>query len=344
MNRTVFIGIWFLACFISSVQARGEQNEYYCIGFYNLENLFDTIHDAGKNDYEYLPAGVNKWNSSKYKNKLQNMAAVLNEMGCDVSPAGMAVVGVCEVENIRVLNDLVRHKKLAHRGWQVLHMESSDKRGVDCALLYNPKFFTPVESRLVPYVTENNTEYATRGFLVVSGNMAGERLHIIVNHWPSRNVKSPMRERAGTIVRHIKDSLLADNPCSKVIIMGDMNDNPHDKSIKMNLGAKREQSEVKTSADLYNPWWNIFCNKETGTLAYRGKWNLYDQIILSGAFLGKKCDGLKYARSEIFVRDYMLNEKGKNKGFPKRTHANRVWLNGYSDHLPVIVTLRKKTM
>lgn len=317
--------------------------EVYSIGFYNLENLFDTIHDNGKNDYEYLPEGVNKWGTMKYRNKLRNMATVLNEMSTDMLPMGLAAVGVSEIENSRVLNDLVNHDILAHRGWKVIHLEGPDQRGVDCGLLYNPKLFKPSSATLIPYTTaDNDTTYKTRGFLTVSGELADEKVHFIVNHWPSRYAKSPARERAGALVKAIKDSLMNAFPESKVIIMGDLNDDPDNKSIKNNLGAKRKSNEIKSPTDLYNPWWDILRSKGLGTLKYRGKWNLFDQIIVSGNLVGKERSTLKYYKPEIFSRSYLMQQEGKYKGSPKRTHASGVWLNGYSDHLPVIIYLIKE--
>ena len=324
------------------IQAQ-KKFEVYSIGFYNLENLFDTIHDKEKNDYEYLPDGVNKWGTMKYSNKLRNMATVLNEMSTDMLPMGLAAVGVSEIENSRVLDDLVNHDILAHRGWKVIHIEGPDQRGVDCGLLYNPKLFKPLSAALIPYTTaDNDTTYKTRGFLTVSGELADEKVHFIVNHWPSRAAKSPARERAGTLVKTIKDSLMNAEPESKVIIMGDLNDDPDNKSIKNNLGAKRKSSEIKLPTDLYNPWWDILRSKGLGTLKYRGKWNLFDQIIVSGNLVGKERSTLKYYKPEIFSRSYLMQQEGKYKGSPKRTHASGVWLNGYSDHLPVIIYLIKE--
>lgn len=343
MKRVCLVFLMLYVTVFSFAQSQGKRYEVYSVGFYNLENLFDTIHDVGKNDYEYLPEGTNKWGTMKYTNKLKNMATVLNEMSSDMLPMGLTAVGVSEVENSRVLEDLVNHEVLAHRSWKVVHVEGPDSRGVDCGLLYNPKFFNPVSTVLVPYITEDNdTTYKTRGFLTVSGDMAGERVHIIVNHWPSRYASSPARERAGVLVRAVKDSLLAAEPDSKVIIMGDMNDDPDDKSMKNCLGAKREQKDIESSSDLYNPWWNILRSKGLGTLKYRGKWNLFDQIVVSGNLVGKERSTLKYYKPEIFTRSYMLQQEGRYKGSPKRTHAGGVWLNGYSDHLPVMIYLIKE--
>ena len=343
--RKFLFPLFALVLFVINAASVTAQKKYevYSVGFYNLENLFDTIHDAGKNDFEFLPDGTNKWGTMKYTNKLKNMATVLNEMSTDMLPMGLAAVGVSEIENYRVLDDLVSHPVLAHRGWKIVHIEGPDRRGVDCALLYNPKLFSPVASKLVPYTTEDNdTTYKTRGFLTVSGDMAGERVHIVVNHWPSRYASSPARERAAVLVKAVKDSLMAQNPQSKVIIMGDMNDDPDDKSMKNCLGAKREQNQIKHDTDLYNPWWNVLRKKGLGTLKYKGKWNLFDQIVFSGNLVGKERSTLKFYKPEIFSRSYMLQTEGKYKGSPKRTHAGGVWLNGYSDHLPVIIYLIKE--
>ena len=342
-NRFLLVILSLFAVLFTAQAQEQKKYEVYSVGFYNLENLFDTIHDAGKNDYEFLPDGANKWGTLKYTNKVKNMATVLNEMGTDVLPIGMAAVGVSEIENSRVLEDLVKHEILAPRGWDFIHIEGPDKRGVDCALLYNPKLFKPICSKLAPYTTvDNDTTYKTRGFLIVNGEMGGESVHIIVNHWPSRYAKSPARERAGDLVRELKDSIMAEMPDTKVLIMGDMNDDPDNKSMKTCLGAVREKEEIQAASDLYNPWWNILRKKGMGTLKYKGKWNLFDQIILSGNLIGTDRSTLKLYKTEIFSRNYMFQEEGRYKGNTKRTHAGGVWLNGYSDHLPVIVYLIKE--
>jgi endonuclease/exonuclease/phosphatase family metal-dependent hydrolase len=341
-NARLFLMMLLLSAFLTA-QAQEKRYEVYSVGFYNLENLFDTIHDKGKNDYEFLPDGTNKWGTMKYTNKLKNMARVLNEMGTDLLPMGMAAVGVSEIENSRVLEDLVKQEPLAARGWDFVHIEGPDRRGVDCGLLYNPKLFKPVNSKLAPYTTEDNdTTYKTRGFLIVSGEMGGELVHIIVNHWPSRYAKSPARERAGVLVRQLKDSIMAAMPDTKILIMGDMNDDPDDKSMASCLGNFRNKEDVKASTDLYNPWWNILRKKGAGTLKYKGKWNLFDQIVLSGNLLGNDRSTLKLYKTEIFSRNYLFQQEGRYKGNTLRTHAGGVWLNGYSDHLPVIVYLIKE--
>lgn len=330
-----------------SAQAQKQFN-VYAIGFYNLENLFDTIHDPGKNDYEYLPEGTNKWNAIKYEHKLANMSKVLAEMGTDVLPIGCAAIGVSEVENANALNDLVSQKPLKDKGFQFAHVEGPDKRGVDCALLYNPKLFTIRNIKLVPYVYELaedvEKDKQTRGFLTVSGELAGEHVTIVVCHLPSRYAGSYYRELGGKQLKVLKDSLQKDDPKVKIFIMGDMNDDPFDKSMAQSLGARREAKEVEMFG-LYNPWWNTL-KSGSGTLFYKGAWNLFDQIIFTENLLDKKqkrnYENLTFYKHAIFRRDYLIQQEGQYKGAPLRTSAGGVWMDGYSDHLPVVVYLVKE--
>lgn len=333
-----------LLCNVASAQTKLAG---YAIGFYNLENLFDYTHDEGKNDYEFLPDGSYHWNKMKYTHKLHNMSRVLGEMGTDKIPDGCAFIGVSEVENAHVLTDLVAQPALAARNFKFCHIEGPDRRGVDCALLYNPKYFTVKNVKLVPYVQklEKDSAFKTRGFLTVSGELAGEHVTVVVCHWPSRFNGSFYRETAGEEVRVLKDSLLRDDPNVKVFVMGDMNDDPTNKSMHEGLGAKENIDEVK-AGEMYNPWYNTLVKGHTGTLKYQGSWNLFDQIVMTPNLLnqnGKKdFSTLKYISHQIFRRDYLFQETGKYKGNTKRTTAGGVWLDGYSDHLPVVVYLAKE--
>ena len=327
--------------------AQDKKADVYAVGFYNLENLFDTIHDNGKNDYEYLPDGTSKWNTLKYSHKLRNMARVLADMGTDKVPAtGCAAIGVAEVENARCLRDLCQQKALKARNIRYVHVEGPDNRGIDCALLYNPALFKVRNVKLVPYiyVKPEDADRATRGFLVVSGTMAGEHVTIIVNHLPSRGAPSFAREEGGRQLRIVKDSLLRDDPGVKLLIMGDMNDDPQDRSMAVSLGAKRQMKDVEAPGGLWNPWWNVLAGG-TGTLMYQGAWNLFDQIIVSHSLLDKQGTGnntsLKLWQWDVFQRDYLIQKSGRYKGQPLRTFGSGNWLDGYSDHLPTVVYLRK---
>ena len=320
----------------------------YAVGFYNQENLFDTCHDEGKRDYEFLPNGSYKWNGLKYEHKLRNMARALADMGTDIlKNVGCAFIGLSEVENARVLTDLVAQGPLKNRGMQFVHIEGPDRRGVDCALLYNPALFTVQKSTLQPYVQEleKDSAFYTRGFLTVEGTLAGESVAVIVCHLPSRFSTSFYRESGARQMRILKDSLLMANPSTKVFIMGDMNDYPTDRSMHEVLGAK-EEIALTGDGEMYNPWYNLLAKQGIGTLSYQGSWNLFDQIVMTPNLLdrtGKKdFSSLTYWKNRICKFDYLLQTEGKYKGSPKRTTAGGVWLDGFSDHLPVVVYLIKE--
>ena len=356
MSKNTFI--LTLLLFVATASfAQEKKFSLYGIGFYNLENLFDTCHDEGRNDYQFLPDGPNKWNGLKYKHKLRNMARVLSEMGTDKLPGlGCAAIGVSEVENANCLRDLCNQEPLKARNFQFVHIEGPDKRGVDCALLYNPRLFQVRNTKLVPYVyvKPEDRDRATRGFLTVSGTLAGEHVTIIVNHLPSRGAEPFYRNEGGRQLRILKDSLLKDDPRVKLLIMGDMNDDPQNKSMAEFLGARRKMKDVENDG-LWNPWWDVLASG-TGTLQYDGKWNLFDQIILSRSLLDVKsfkggkhpsvsqvdCRSLRYWDHKIFRRDYLFQKEGKYKGNTLRTHAGGTWLDGYSDHLPTVVYLIKQ--
>ena len=341
LSLAMFVGV--LLWSLTSKAQQPKKLALYGIAFYNLENLFDTCHDYGKNDWEFMPNGTYKWTGTKYKAKLHNLSRVLSELCTSKIKAGASVIGVSEVENRGVLEDLLREPALRDRGFRILHFDGPDRRGVECAVLYNPRFFHLTDSCLVPYVYPNNdTTHITRGFLVATGELAGEMVHVIVNHWPSRGAQSPVRERAGVQVRAVKDSLLRLYPNSHVIIMGDLNDDPKNKSVTEGLGAVHRKKDVKSNADMFNPFWDTLYKTGQGTLMYQGKWNLFDQIIVSGGLVGDDRSRLQYYNNEVFVRDYLLQHEGKYKGAPLRTHAAGVWLNGYSDHLPTSIYLIKE--
>jgi hypothetical protein len=355
MKKTFILSLLLLLVGVCSVSAQEKKYEIYGIGFYNLENLFDTCHDAGHNDYEYLPDGRNKWTGLKYTSKLRNMARVLAEMGTDRHPLGCALIGVSEVENAKCMADLCNQDPLKKRNMQFVHIEGPDDRGVDCALVYNPSMFKVTDTKLFPYVyvKPEDANRATRGFLTVWGILAGEEVVVIVNHLPSRFAGSFYREEGGRQIREVKDLILKDNPKAKIIIMGDMNDDPKNASMAVALGARQKIKDVEEGG-LWNPWWDTLASG-TGTLQYDGGWNLFDQIILSRSLLDpphmKKldfmpskidCSTLKYFRHEVFRRDYLFQREGRYKGNTLRTHAGGAWLNGYSDHLPTVVYLVKE--
>ena len=340
--------LWILMLLCSVNLSAQRKFSMYAVGFYNQENLFDTCHDEGKKDYDFLPNGSYRWNGMKYSHKLRNMARALADMGTDKLPGvGCALIGMAEVENDNVLRDLVAQEPLKKRGYKYVHIEGPDRRGIDCAMLYNPSLYKVNGVKLYPYVQSlaKDSAFYTRGFLTVDGEMAGERLTVIVCHWPSRFSTEFYREQGGRQVRALKDSLMKADPKLKVIVMGDMNDDPTDKSMTTALGCKADIDKVG-KGEMYNPWYNILAKEGVGTLFYNGSWNLFDQIVMSQNLLnqhGKKdFSTLKFFSNQIFRRDYLIQKEGKYKGAPLRTTAGGVWLDGYSDHLPVVTYFVKE--
>lgn len=315
-----------------------------CVAFYNLENLFDTIDSPDVNDFEYTPNGPNKWNGHKYRSKLQRMSYAISQIGLDRSPVGAAIIGVSEIENRGVLEDLVKQPAIADRSYEIVHYDSPDRRGVDVGLLYNPRLFTVVNSASHRLVMPDRPDFLTRDQLLVSGYLLGEKIHVIVNHWPSRyggeQASRPNRVAAARLTKSIVDSVYRTEPKAKIIIMGDLNDDPFNASTAEVLQARRKADEVKPGG-LYNTMWHIY-DKGVGSLGYQGQWNLFDQIIISSYLLDAPITELKYWKSEVFNRSFLTHQEGRDKGVPLRTHSRGVWLNGYSDHFPTLIYLVKK--
>lgn len=311
------------------------------IAFYNLENLFDTIpnNPLGR-DLEFTPKGERQWNGEKYRNKIHNLARAISNFTSRTTPYGPAVIGVSEIENKSVLDDLVADPQIAGWNLQVVHHDSPDKRGVDVGLLYNPRYFKPEN---VTNHTLTEISFATRDQMCVVGRLLGQRIGVIVNHWPSRlggqEQSSPNREAAARLCRHIADSLWQVDPEMGVIIMGDLNDDPQDKSCAKVLGAKRDRQDVDAHG-FYNPWWRKL-DEGIGTLAYKSSWNLFDQIIISGNLANGADNRWHFWRAEVLNLDFLKDTEGNRQGYPRRTFASGMYLNGYSDHFPTEVFLQR---
>jgi len=343
---TIGMLIMVFTFFVNSLNAQEAKSyKVACVGFYNLENLFDTEDDPAIRDEEYTPDGRKAWDETKYSNKLKNMAHVISNLGTDVSPDGMAVLGVCEVENKRVLEDLVKEEKLKGRDYKIVHYDSPDRRGIDVGLLYQEKYFKVKNSVSYELKFKDFPDYKTRDQLVVTGNMDGEDVSIIVAHWPSRSggqtASEPRRIEAAKLGKHIIDSLLTDNPAAKIILMGDLNDDPVNKSVKNYIQAKGKVSKMKSQDDMYNTMYASY-KEGNGTLAWNDAWNLFDQLIISNALLSEDASSYVFHKSYVYNKPYMKQTEGRYKGYPKRTHAGGEYLNGYSDHFPVFLVLKKE--
>lgn len=312
----------------------------YPIAFYNVENLFDTERDMSINDQDFTPEGKYNWTEIKYNKKLDNLAKVIALLGREKNKEGFAILGIAEVENRKVLNNLVAKPGLQQNKYKIIHQDSPDPRGIDVALIYNPRFFKVSSYKVYPLKIPGNNNIRTRDILVTSGLLNGEPLSVLVNHWPSRRdaSSSALRERAAAICKRISDSIYTRNPQEAIIIMGDMNDDPKDKSTSLVLDAKKEMSQTKKGG-LFNTMWKLH-DAGIGSLRYRDQWNLFDQIIISQNLLTFGQSRLQYAGSEIFVRDFMIQKSGRYKGYPLRTFSGTTFVNGYSDHFPTLIYLK----
>jgi hypothetical protein len=313
------------------------------MAFYNLENLFDYKDDTTIWDEEYMPDGKKAWDSTKYETKLNHMARVIAQIGTKYTPDGPAVLGVCEVENKGVLEDLVEDPQIKKRNYKIVHFDSPDRRGIDVGLLYQEKYFKFKHAEKYPVKFAGSPDKRTRDQLVVSGIMDGEEVNVIVAHWPSRSggsaASQPRRIDAAKVGRRIVDSLLMVSPAAKIIYMGDLNDDPTNVSVTDYLKAKGKQKKME-KGDLFNTMWE-HAKAGTGSLAYRDAWNLFDQIIISKGLMSGDESKYVFHKSVVFWQNFMLNPEGRYKGYPLRTHAAGAYQNGYSDHFPTFIILKK---
>ncbi|HIP49635.1 MAG TPA: endonuclease/exonuclease/phosphatase family protein [Lutibacter sp.] len=321
-----------------------KQYKIRTIAFYNLENLFDTIDDPELWD-ERSPIMEMKGDIAKvYWNKVDNMAKVIADIGVKDAKAPPAIIGVCEIENKSVLEDLVNSKYLKKYNYSIVHYDSHDKRGIDVALLYQSRYFKPTKSKSynVKLYDAGDRVY-TRDQLLVSGVLDGEMIHLIVNHWPSRRggeAKSrPMRVGAAKYNTQMIDSLqkMYDNP--KIFGLGDYNDDPINASFKEVLQATGVKKEVK-EAGIYNPMEDLF-KRGFHTSGYRDNISMFDQIYMTSPALAKDNNYKKWQfyKANIFNPNYLTNPKGRYKGYPFRSFANSSFTGGYSDHYPVYIYL-----
>ncbi|MBI5542016.1 MAG: endonuclease/exonuclease/phosphatase family protein [Bacteroidia bacterium] len=340
--------IFLLVVVVFFIAANGfSQEKKYkalCVAFYNLENLYDTVNDPNKNDEEFLPDGGNKWNTEKYNKKLANMSTVISQIGDEIQAKGPVVLGVSEIENIKVLQDLVASPLLAPMNYGIVQIEGPDKRGVDVALLYQKQHFTVTSSRSVTLSIVGKPDFKTRDQLVVSGLLDGEQMHFIVNHWPSRSggekKSAPLRNAAADLCKSITDSIMKTDANAKIVIMGDLNDDPSNKSLTEHLKVKGDE-KLTQPGDLYNPMYKM--HKEgVGSLAYRDNWNIFDQMIVSQPLLLEDKSSLRFLKARVFKKNYMVQKDGAFAGYPFRTFVAGTWQGGYSDHFPVYIVLVKE--
>lgn len=386
--RFVLISLIFLT--MEKNKAQNARYKAAAIGFYNVENLFDTIESAGLVDGslpyqdefyhrsipvseiskydtvdckckyseknlkgkqiirqliltdQYLPNGSKGWTSKRYKRKIDNLAKVIADLGREYTKDFPAIVGLAEVENREVVQDIVNSDFLKKANYGIVHYNSWDARGIDVALIYQKDRFEVEETTKmeVEIYEGNGSRDYTRDILKVKGKLDGERVYVFVNHWPSRRggekVSFPKRKKAAEVLRKAFEDIKKKEPEAKIMAMGDFNDGPVDESISEVLGAGNKPNEI---VNLMLPMYE----KGFGTLAYRDSWNLFDQIIVTKILTNKQYDKYSIYKSGIFNPYYLINPTGPYKGYPQRTHAGDSYNpNGYSDHFPVYTVLIRK--
>ncbi len=326
--------------------AQKQEVKVAAIGFYNLENLFDTEDDPTIKDEEFTPDGSKAWTEEKYKEKLANMAYVISQMGTDLTPNGVSILGISEIENRKVVEDLLKEPQIAGRGYEIIHYDSPDFRGIDVGLIYNPKHYEVTKSTPIAVdISVGDLKRTTRDILHVEGLFDGEPLHILVNHWPSRRggeKKSAWkRNKAAKMCRTVIDSLEMATPGVKVIVMGDLNDDPTNESVRSHLKAVANKKDLKKNRFLFNPYEDIY-RRGLGSNAYRDAWSLFDQLIMTESLTNEDQDGYYFHKAQVFNKKFLIQRSGQYKGYPMRTFSFDKYQGGYSDHFPSFIYLIKK--
>jgi len=339
------------------------------IGFYNFENYYDTTNQMNVADEEFLPNSSKGYNSIRYNNKSAHLALVIAGIGKINNAKGISLLGIAEIENKMVLKKLAADPMIKKYNYQFIHFDSKDTRGIDVALMYQPAHFKPYQYRSYSLTDATHfTTYATRDILYVQGELDKTWVHILVNHWPSRrggeNASVEKRIWAATVCKRIMDSIESRDPKAKIIVMGDFNDNPNNKSLER--------------LKMYNPFLKLF-NRGMGSMAYRDSWSLFDQILLNTNWSmeqeeqsarSKKAPNLRnpqpalsiinsqhpatmqpssnnyfdliYCKSIIYRSAALTQQDGKYQGYPKRTWNGDQFNEGYSDHYPAIIIFKAK--
>ncbi|MDT0558259.1 endonuclease/exonuclease/phosphatase family protein [Ichthyenterobacterium sp. W332] len=313
---------------------RSNSDKKYCIAFYNLENLFDTVDDAFTNDNDFLPNSAKRWTNKRFDRKVYKLGLAISKLGKDTVGALPAIVGLAEVENKEVINALINSEYLEHVNYSIEHYDSSDERGIDVGLIYNEDVFTVTSSKTYTvYLKDDDGERDyTRDILLVSGKMEEEEVHFIVNHWPSRRDGEVLtNSKRVTAAKHVSDiiaELRQDHDDPQIIVMGDFNDNPDNDSLK----------HLVNNDGLFNPMETIW-SPEKGSQSYDFNWNMFDQILCSINFLSSDNSKLRFFEADVYDEEYLTQFRGKYKGTPFRTYVGKKYKGGYSDHFPVYMIL-----
>lgn len=318
IKKCIFLTAIFLISFTTDAQKKSRT-----IGFYNVENLFDTI-DGINDDAEFLPASKKEWNSTKYNEKLKHIDQVFNEWN---SPL---IIGLCEIENRMVVQDIIKtYSLLAPKQFGIVHYESPDARGIDVALIYDSSYLKLEKSGNLRFTIPGKESPSSRDIVWGKFSVKKDTIIAMVNHWPSRSggqaETEPGRIEAAKTAKKFIDSLLTVNKNYKIVLMGDLNDHPTD--IAPTMISQSLRPMIRKESGEYG-----------GTHSYKDEWDVLDHIMVSKGFLKKKKIRVKKSSGKIHSPKYLLEEY-KGKIVPFRTYAGNKYLGGYSDHLPVSIEL-----
>ena len=312
------------------------RHDMQTVAFYNLENLFDLVDDKHTKDNDFLPTSVKKWTPKRYDNKLKKLSFAISNIGRRETGKHPTIVGLAEVENDKVIKDLIATKHLENCNYSYLHYNSPDERGIDVAMIYDTNAFEVLNSETftIQLSDVNGEADYTRDILLVSGLLDKEKVHVIVNHWSSRREGEKETEHkriaSSDKVGEIISSLQLKNDAVKIIIVGDFNDDPHSNSIK----------RLVEGFNLFNPM-ETLQSYNRGTSYHNRQWNLFDQILISTNFFKTSDKLFEFCAANIFDEDFLKLFKGPYKGSPFRTYVGKKYKGGYSDHFPVYAIFKK---
>ncbi len=315
---------------------RKSKDHLYTIAFYNLENLFDAENNKYTLDDDFTPTGFKQWTVERYESKRKKLARTILDIGKEENKYPPVLVGISEVENQTVIEDLIGTAPLDKVHYKYVHYESPDERGIDTALLYNPKYFKVISSEALPLMVDNlnGDRDTTRDILYVKGTLNKNSVHVFVNHWPSRrdggDVTEYKRLNAATVIKEKMKEIAKTDQDPNYMVMGDFNDDPTSKSIQSLL----------EDTTLYNPMEQLHFPKQRGSANYKNTWSLFDQILISHNFLNYEKGTHSFSKANIFDESFLKEKIGKYKGNPHRTYAGSKYLGGYSDHFPVYIVMK----
>jgi len=334
MNKRIFLLVILGSVLFSCSSVKKSLRQEYTVVSYNVENLFDILDDPIIPDEEFLPTSEKKWDNEKYQKKLTDISEVISEINPRELPE---IVGLAEIENQQVLEDLVKTGKLNGQ-YGIIHEESPDYRGIDVAMIYRKGAFKEISHEVLPVNFPDDPEFKTRDILHVTGKMRNKTVHLFVNHWPSRiggdDKTESKRVLAASVLKKKVDEIFAVDPKARIIIMGDMNDEPANKSLQLTLGA--------ASPDSGAPLVNLMMPDDVagkGTYFYSGNWNMLDNLVVSEAVLKGKGMHVEGEKGNIFSSDWMIFTNKTGDKTPNRSYVGNKYVGGVSDHFPVYFKL-----